>query len=77
VCRVPGTNRSYQPSFINLGYGMNFSRYVNLQRLEELDRLRTAPENKTASGSEMVPDAGFSSYLRTKYEEDARRTIPF
>jgi AraC-like DNA-binding protein len=80
MCTDLGTNRSYLSSFINREYDMNFSRYVNLQRLEELDRLRIAPENKTASGSEMVPDAGFSSYrsyLRAKYEEDARRTVLF
>jgi AraC-like DNA-binding protein len=72
-----GTNRSYLSSFINSEYDMNLSRYINRRRLEELDHLRIATENKNTSGSEMVPDTGFSSYLRIKDEEDARLTIRF
>ena len=80
MCRDLGTNRSYLSSFINETYDMNFCRYINLLRLDELDRIRIAHGKRAASGSQMVFEAGFSSYrsyVRVKNEEDARRTIVF
>lgn len=67
------TNRSYMSAFINREYGMNFSRYINRRRLEELDRLRTSPKSQENNNMELVLMAGFSSYrsyLRVKTEED-------
>lgn len=67
------TNRSYMSAFINRQYNMNFSRYINRLRLEELDRLRTSPQNSRTGNLELVHSAGFSSYrsyLRVKNEED-------
>ena len=34
------TNRTYLSRFINREYGMNFSRYINLLRFQEMERLR-------------------------------------
>lgn len=56
------TNRSYVSGLINREYGKNFNRYINDKRLEELDRLRTSPENKMLSNMELLIMAGFSSY---------------
>ena len=78
LCVALHTNRSYLSSLINSEYGMNFSRYINLRRLEELDRIRLKPENANALGVEMVLEAGFSSYrsyLRAKADEDARNIV--
>ena len=75
VAAALNTNRSYVSSFINKEYGMNFCRYINRLRLEELDRLRTLPKNVGATNLELVLSAGFSSYrsyLRTKKEENKR-----
>jgi AraC-like DNA-binding protein len=80
MCKDLGTNRSYLSAFINNEYGMNFSRYINLRRLEELDCIRSMPKNQNAKGIEMVLDVGFSSYrsyLRVKNSEDERRTVEF
>jgi AraC-like DNA-binding protein len=72
------TNRSYVSAFINKEYGMNFSRYINLRRLEELDNLRLLPENSKSSGLELVLMAGFSgyrSYLRVKKDENQKSIL--
>lgn len=70
------TNRSYVSTFINKEYGMNFSRYINLCRLRELDKLRISPENACYTNMELVLMAGFScyrSYIRVReYEEKLR-----
>lgn len=80
MCAELGTNRSYLSSFINSEYGMNFSGYINRQRLDELDRIRVAPENRNAAGIDLVLCAGFSSYrsyIRVKARDDASQTIVF
>ncbi len=72
------TNRTYLSNFINREYGMNFSRYINRLRLEELDRLRTSSQSMERSNVELVLQAGFSnyrSYVRVKGEEDERRVL--
>lgn len=72
------TNRTYLSNFINARYGMNFSRYVNRLRLEELDRMRLDPQHHHLTGMELVLHAGFTNYrayLRVKKEEDRLRTI--
>ena len=73
VAAALNTNRSYVSSFINKEYGMNFCRFINRLRLEELDKLRALPENRTCSNLELVLLAGFSSYrsyLRINKEEN-------
>ena len=72
------TNRSYLSAFINREYQMNFSRYINLCRLQELDSLRTSHHGSTYTNLEMILLAGFSdyrSYTRTKAEEDKNRLL--
>ena len=72
------TNRSYTSAFINKEYGLNFSRFINRCRLDELDRLRQLPRSKSASNMDLVLMAGFSSYrsyVRAKSEEDRNRVL--
>ncbi|MDR0744910.1 MAG: AraC family transcriptional regulator [Mediterranea sp.] len=57
-----GINRAYLSGFINKEYGMNFSRYINQQRMKELERLHANPEYDKLSEVELVLKAGFSSY---------------
>ena len=57
---------------------MNFCRFINCCRLEELDRLRLSPRMKSKSNIDLVLMAGFSSYrsyLRVKKEEDKERVL--
>lgn len=66
------TNRSYVSALINKEYGMNFCRYINRCRLEEIDRLRSSAGHKQHSNIEIVLMAGFSnyrSYLRAKNDD--------
>ncbi|WP_291530657.1 hypothetical protein [Bacteroides sp. UBA939] len=72
------SNRTYVSNFINSEYGMNFSRYINLQRLKELDLLCLDPKNKIVMGIDLIFQAGFSTYrgyIRTKTEEDRNRLL--
>lgn len=67
------TNRTYLSAFINQEYGMNFSRYINRLRLQELERIRAASDMSHISGLELVQLAGFSNfraYLRVKRDEE-------
>lgn len=66
-------NRSYISAFINKTYNMNFSRYVNISRLKELEMLLQLAENKEKNAIELTEKAGFGSYrnyLRTKRNEE-------
>lgn len=38
------TNRTYLSAFINKEYGVNFSSFINMYRLEELDKLLANPK---------------------------------
>lgn len=67
------TNRSAMSLLINHSYGMNFSRYVNRYRLDELERLKNNARNSSLSELELVAKAGFSDwrgYLRVKEREN-------
>lgn len=55
-------NRTALSSFINLTYGMNFSRYVNHLRLRELDGLRSQPSNQGKSISSLINKVGFKDF---------------
>ena len=72
------TNRTYMSAFINREYGMNFSRFINRCRLDELDRLHQLPRAKSSTNMDLVLTAGFSSYrsyVRAKNEEDKKRML--
>lgn len=72
------TNRSYLSAFINQEYGMNFCRFINRCRLEELDRLRISPVNAGKTNMDLLLMAGFSSYrcyMRAKNEEDKLKVL--
>lgn len=72
------TNRTYLSAFINQEYGMNFSRYINIRRLEELKRMSVDSEFAHINGRDLVINVGFSNYrgyLRFKNEEDKRSQI--
>jgi AraC-like DNA-binding protein len=62
LAELTGNNRTYMSSFINKEYGMNFSRFINILRLEEYNQLRSDKRNKNKSNTELVEKAGFGSY---------------
>ncbi|MDR0894616.1 MAG: hypothetical protein LBN06_04865 [Prevotellaceae bacterium] len=69
-------NRSVVSQFINRTYQVNFSRYVNRWRLEEVERLRKLPTYSDARLDKLVMDAGFSDakhYRRVKQQEAAEK----
>ncbi|WP_307756529.1 helix-turn-helix domain-containing protein [uncultured Alistipes sp.] len=55
-------NRSYLSAFVNRTYGVNFNRYVNRCRLQELDRLVKLPSNTDKPLQELTAKAGFSEF---------------
>jgi AraC-like DNA-binding protein len=72
------TNRNYVSAFINREYEMNFSRFINRHRLEELERLRLSPDHRKDANIDLVLSAGFSSYrnyLRVKSGEDKAKEL--
>ena len=71
-----GINRTYMSGFINKTFGVNFSQYNNLWRLEEMERLRD--EHKDKSQAELAIMAGFNnprSYWRAKKYAQERNKI--
>lgn len=54
-------NRTYLSGFINSTYNMNFNKYINHCRLEELERLAMLPSNKGKDRRELLAEAGFAS----------------
>lgn len=55
-------NRTYISNFINETYGINFARYLNQHRFEELQQLMKKTSNKNKTPSNLFNDAGFGSY---------------
>lgn len=55
-------NRSMLSNFINSTYGVNYSRFMNRLRIEELERLHDMPGNEKKPLCELVVSAGFKSY---------------
>lgn len=79
MCLDFGTNSSYLSAFINQEYKMNFSRYINRLRLEELQHLRINPAHKNDNTIDLILHAGFSSYrsyIRVKQTEDISLAMP-
>jgi len=54
------TNRTYLSNFINKEYGMNFSRYINHLRIEELNRLIANPAYQHTTKTELILRVGFN-----------------
>jgi AraC-like DNA-binding protein len=61
------TNYRYMSEFINREYGMNFNRYINTLRLQEMEQMRSNPKYNTLSEIELALTAGFSSYRSYQY----------
>lgn len=57
-----GINRTYISSFINSYYNVNFSRYINLCRINEFNRLQKLECYKDKTKHELCEMAGFNSY---------------
>lgn len=55
-------NRTALSSFINSTYGMNFNRYLNRMRLQELDKLRSQPDGEGKSISSLIDKVGFKDF---------------
>jgi AraC-like DNA-binding protein len=68
------SNRAYVSAFINSEYGMNFNRFVNHFRLEEVERLREEALRKRQRVSmlQLILNAGFSSYRSYLRAKEAR-----
>lgn len=60
----PFSNRTYISAFINREYGVNFNRFINNYRLQEVERLQSevAHRKQKTSMLEIVIHAGFSNY---------------
>lgn len=55
-------NRTTLSEFVNRTYGMNFNRYLNRMRLEELRKLRALPANEGRSISSLLNKVGFKDF---------------
>lgn len=67
-------NRSAISGFINQAYGVNFNRFVNRWRLEELERLCGLSSNRGKKKSQLLQKAGFVNmkhYQRSLRAEEA------
>lgn len=62
LVEVFDVNRTALSGFINRTYGMNFNRYLNSWRMNELDRLRSLPSNRGKSVRSLAEKAGFDNY---------------
>ncbi len=56
------TNRTYLSRFINREYSMNFSRYINLLRFQEMERLRNDLTCAHLAEEERACMAGFGNF---------------
>ena len=78
MTRDLNTNRTSLSSLINRTYGVNFSRFINRYRLQELMQIKSNPANKKLTDEELVSLAGFSDYrgyLRVKFREEINPDI--
>jgi len=69
MVKIFNTNRAYFSKFVNVAYGVNFSNYINMWRLRELDSLMEDPEHKEKDLQTLITMAGFGSlrnYWRVK-----------
>lgn len=71
-------NRTALSTFINRTYGVNFNRYLNRLRIQELVKLRSQPENQGKSIRSLTDKAGFKYfryYLRAIAIEKKENTL--
>ncbi|MDR1096571.1 MAG: hypothetical protein LBL57_00410 [Tannerella sp.] len=73
AAKAMDVNRSVISAFINKNYGMNFNRFVNRWRLEELERLRLLPSNKGKSIAQLFAKAGFTEARQYRRAVEAGR----
>lgn len=66
-------NRTALSSFINRTYGMNFNRYLNRLRLQELKRLRSQPDGQDKSISSLIDKVGFKDFRNYSRAINAER----
>ena len=73
------SNRAYVSTFINTEYGVNFNRFVNGYRLEEVERLRAEARRKRQRVPmlQLILNAGFSSYRSYLRAREAAATHLF
>jgi AraC-like DNA-binding protein len=74
------SNSKYVSTYIKNTYGMNFNRFINHCRLNELDRLRKSPQMNNRDNMELILMTGFSnyrSYLRAKEAQDREGVLDF
>ncbi len=75
-------NRNTIGAFINNTYGVNFNRYLNRRRIDELHRLQSLPENHGRRRADLAVQAGFTDgkhYLRAvraeQEEQPTKRAV--
>ena len=69
VAKMLDSNRTYISEFVNKAYKMNFSSYINLCRLREMNRLLGWQKNSGKTPRELISQTGFGTlrnYLRAK-----------
>lgn len=75
MTRELATNRTSLSLLINRTYGMNFSRYINRFRMEELERIKNNPAYADLSEVEKAILAGFSDYRGYKRVRQREETF--
>ncbi len=73
------SNRAYVSTFINSEYGVNFNRFVNGYRLQEVERLKAEARRKKQRVPmlQLILNAGFSSYRSYLRAREAATTHLF
>lgn len=66
-------NRTTLSDFVNRTYKMNFSRYLNRMRLEELRKLCSLPANEGKSMRSLINKVGFKDYRNYSRAATAER----
>jgi len=78
MVKIFNTNRAYFSKFVNVAYGVNFSNYINMWRLRELDSLMEEPDHKEKDLQTLITMAGFGSlrnYWRVKKKLEEKNKI--
>lgn len=68
-----GANRTKISNFVNATYGMNFNRYINNLRLDEVDRLAALQSNAGKPKGELALSAGFANDRGYRRAAEAER----
>lgn len=73
LVEATGLNRTKISHFVNSTYGVNFNRYINDLRLEEVERLAALPSNAGKTRGELALSAGFANDRNYRRAVEARR----